>query len=46
MIFKVQTKPKEEKLYKLTDAERKRLDEIEAEATRVPVERENDCEDH
>ncbi len=32
MIFKVPTKTKEEKLHKLTDAERKRLNEIEAEA--------------
>src|SRR5450759_5384180 len=32
MIFKIPKKSKEEKLYKLTDAERKRLDEIEAEA--------------
>lgn len=32
MIFKIPKKPKEEKLYKLTDAQRKRMEEIEAEA--------------
>lgn len=32
MIFKIPKKTKEEKLYKLTDAQRKRMEEIEAEA--------------